>query len=342
MVVKYKTKLMKKVLLSLLLLYVTFWVSAQTDYKYLKEQWSPFYGDFLEPRYEEVDSIVLISYYSDIFGDTSVSATVDDWEEIPPGFEKRVSYSLIKRSDDGLVDTFEYHGRKYRPEVTKSINKYSPDGKLIYTTSFPLINGNEINYAYDEKGRILEMKQKYYGEKGILDESVRTYDYDKNMIISRFPEYIIYTDSGYIIKQPYSLPKNDEMMLVPDSVISEYIFDEKNRLIRVRVSVPASDFLPEGDSKIVSRETLSLIDFKYTNNGYEKYEYDSGYIQKSVFVFQKDGYCKEKIIYQMYPEELDGKDGESDELYIDKIDRYFYYRKGQDVSSSHIEVSPSK
>lgn len=346
---------MRKILLCTLPLFATLFIaSAQVDHTYLRGQRSPFSGDFSEPRYQNVDSMETVHYVDNRMTGEANPSTYS-FEEIPGFFTLR-SYTLIKQSPDGLVDTFEYLSRNHTNElfVRQNIKKYSTDGKLIYTAPFADLTTApagffmaESQYVYDTNGRIQETNYKEY-YKSIDDNSIEIrsegytkYDYENNIIInsnSKVPlTYILYTDNGYITKQQDYYYDNKELVLVSDSVIAEYIFDTSNRLIREERYSPHISFLDPG-YEIIATDT-TIVEYKYTTNGYERYE--NG-VKKESFAFQQDGYCTEIIGYRPYNEYLDGEEADPNELYINSITKYAYFKNGQEVSNGPIESASPK
>lgn len=97
--------------------------------------------------------------------------------------------------------------------------------------------------------------------------------------------------------------------MVSDSVITEYTFDTKNRLIRVERSYPYISFFNPGH-EIIATDT-TIIEYKYTTNGYERYE--NG-VKRESFAFQQDSYCTEIINYLEYRDVLDGKKADPNEM----------------------------
>lgn len=324
---------MKKILFCIFSIFTIYSVSAQTDYKYLMGQESPFNGEFLEPRYHNIDSIETV-YYIDNRMTGSASSSIYSFEEIPGFFTLR-SYTLIKQSPDGLTDTLEHHSEDYhtgKPIISKSIKKYREDGTLIYTAPFnELPVGLETNYSYDTNNRIKEINTKEYYDDGkgtFKPEGIVKYDYENNKIDygDNIPVYIKYTDSGYVAHIQYTYYQNENIIITSDSVTVEYIFDKQNRLTRINYSYPVE--YPD-----------SCIEYKYTENGYE--EYYNG-IKRRLFSFQEDGYCIEIIGYRPYDKYLDGEDADPGILYINFIDRFAYFKNGQDVSNNPIESTSPK
>lgn len=334
---------MKKQLLCLLFLLMTSFVSGQkkyTDYTYFEGQ--NVFVDILisKPRYQDVDSIVYLTQYANDF--------------------IARSYTLIKRSLDGLTDTLEVHeemvpksadridgnentvnGRHTldRLPVYWEINQYAHDGKLSHTTclesyqssSSIMETRDELFFQYDQEGRLAEYRGIFYNslDKNYFLEMVFSFDY--NMITrsmrsnddSSWSEdmliHISYTDNGYIAQWVSST----------DTIIKYYMFNEADQLVRV-CSV-FSNYISEAvQGKSINGFISAYIEYKYTPNGYEIYD-ENGYKERE-YLFNKDGYCTDIIYY--------GKGFQAP--YISGVEKYVYYKNGQEVSNEIIEMSVPK
>lgn len=280
---------MKKLLFSLgLLLFVFGGIFAQGKYSYLKEQKSPFNGEFNEPRYLDVDSISYV-YYRAFAEHSSVGLpdNAGDFTEADGG------YTLIKRSSDGLTDTLKriLYPHPEGVDITY-IKKYSDEGKLVYSSSIIdysiMLDKEEKEYLYDAEGRISEITttKNNDGAATVMVYDTVKFDYEFKMYMpllecnlitySGYTKndsmFVSYSDSGYLTLQEFAA--SDTIAYRIDSV--KYVFDSQGRLVK----------------RVQSHET---VEYKYTDNGYE--EYENG-IKKTEYKFQNDGYCTDIIQYE--------------------------------------------
>lgn len=322
---------MKKQLLGILCLSGVFFVSAQTDCMCLKGQRMPLYDTFHEIRYQDVDSIVFMT------------------KSRPEDEFIAKSYTLIKRSVDGLTDTLEVHGNIHlepvneigageseaieqrlivkppAPYIYRDIKKYTREGKLTWEYS------SGYNYKYDEQGRMIEEKS---------SDFITTYDYDNKMIYSGghplldcCPEYIICTDSGYIAKRL-------EWNFKVDTIVNIYTFDAANRLVCEHSFMPEYRYPSEDNhDTVITTIDTSLIEYKYADDGYEEYHNGFKYCE---YTFRKDGHRTDVVTYRRYHEITDGKDADRDAIYYFSIDKYIYFKNGQEVSNALVEVFSPK
>jgi len=335
---------MRKQLLFILFIVIAFSGSAQrkyTDYKYLKEQESPFNGVFFEPRYYNVDSIYTVTYgyyHMDCRPsyekrETEPVTFLSSFEGIPSGYKTYSEhYTLIEKSEDNLVDTFKVYGIDYcskKPYMKQYIHKYSSEGKLVFIDYSNGSNTHGKYYTYNEDGNILDVRWIEYDSDTdvVLKDSVLVrYDYD-NEFISLGSSGVIYfdfTDDGYIIADTFTTHESIPGGLsgnVEHIVKKEYIFDLKNRLKTIEIEYTKSSavFYP------VPLTNRMKYDYKYTDSGYEEYFEDM--LNKKVS-FQEDGLCTEIILYTDSADNLPG--------YF-QITKYSYFKDSHEVSNAEIE-----
>ena len=280
---------MKKLLLSLgLLFFVLSGATAQGKYSYLKEQKSPFNGEFNEPCYVDVDSISYVYYQNRAFAEHSSMGLLEaeDFTEANGG------YTLIKRSSDGLTDTLKRilypHPEGVGITYTK---KYSDEGRLVYSSSIVdysiMTDIEEKKYLYDAEGRISEITTTKNNDGAatvmVYDTVKFDYEFKPYMPILEYnlitnsgytkndSMFVSYSDSGYMTIQEFAA--HDTVPYRIDSV--KYVFDSQGRLVK----------------RLQSGKT---VEYEYTENGYE--EYENG-IKQTEYKFQNDGYCTEIIQY---------------------------------------------
>ena len=294
---------MKKLLLSLgLLLFVFGGATAQGKYSYLKEQKSPFNGEFNEPRYVDVDSISYVYYQNRAFAEHSSMGLLEaeDFTEANGG------YTLIKRSSDGLTDTLKRilypHPEGVGITYTK---KYSDEGRLVYSSSIVdysiMTDIEEKKYLYDAEGRISEITttKNNDGAATVMVYDTVKFDYELkpyatsvtievNTIYTKNDSMLVYYfDDGYqIIENAFQLY---------EEVNTQYLFDNQNRLISTTRSFsnPVATASDSSENATEYKEPI-IVEYKYTENGYE--EYENG-IKKTEYKFQNDGYCTDIIQY---------------------------------------------
>jgi|GEM_PF-2926025 len=323
---------MKQLLLSLgLLLFVYGGMNAQERYTYLEGQESPFNGEFNELRYIDVDSISYVFYENIAFMDASLTKFL---EAVGGFIEEDGGYKLIKRSSDGLTDTI-----KSFPEVrpvgidVSNIKKYSDDGKLVYSsiitdyTSY--LDKKETEYLYDSEDRILEIstrKNYEYGSEAMVYDTVK-YDYELkpdakmreyNLITHsghtlNDSVFVFYNDSGYLTLQEF--PAIETIPRQADSI--KYVFDSKGRFVKKIVTYEIT--INNGRPSTLDLREPPIIEYKYTDNGYEVYE--DG-IKTTEYKFQSNGYCTEIIHYYLFDV------GDSIPL-VFSIKKISYYKNGE-------------
>ena len=326
---------MKKLVLSFcLLLSLTGYVSAQENYTYLKGQQSPFNGEFNEPRIVDVDSITYIYYENDIFVDY-ILLDPPDVEEIPGFTAASLHCILVKKSADGLSDTlYHYDSPDDEKEEFKTIKKYTDEGKLVYS-SFGAYYSDyqdeiENEYVYDEMGRISEIRttKNHDGGATVMVYDTIKYDYTFKPYGSSvtLKRNTIYTPDDSIVvlyfNKGYGTIEMDENQ---QTIVREYHFDEQNRLIRFLTSYMCVTETATSDSDESACKESVIIDYKYTDNGYEEYVND---VKIAEYRFQSDGYCTEYHRYN-YLDETTRPGADPPRWVLASIEKYSYYKDGE-------------
>lgn len=299
---------MKKIILLFALLLSVPTLFAQNNYTYLRGQNSPFYGEFCELRYQDVDSIASVFYWDEhiaVDGDLAFSYEMVD------GYFSLESYTLISQSPDRRVDTLKYYAKDAREgyvHTSRYAMQYADDGKLTCISfSYPSIAKRE--YRYDTQGRISSVVsyQTVDAEPGEVVDMTMKYDYTfkpytallqyNTIYIDEDSIQVFYMDNGYETHAGFQLLGDT----IPAWLVQQFIFDSQGRLARVTASYEVSQPTSIG----ATLQQPSVTEYKYTDNGYEVYENDS---KTKSYAFQKDGYCIEDITYvrslaSMYPPE---------------------------------------
>lgn len=333
---------MNKQLCHIVFFFLVFSVSAQmkyVDYRYLKEQRSPFNGVFLEPRYHDVDSIVAVTYGYYFYACFPYPEKLESEVNILPSFEDPPSgytyynemHTSLKTSEDGLVDTFVIYGRDCdaEPHVLLSVKRYSIDDQLIYVNDSNKFIKHETHYTYDPDGRIYteqEVNIRCINADTIKGVRSVKYDYENRIIYSGVSKtYFKYTDNGYITIDTFytheSIPggSSDDVRHVE---IKEYIFDSDNRLQTIEIEHTQSSavFFP------IPLVSMNKYEYKYTVSGYEEYYND---IIRHKVTFQEDGYCTEMVLYDSSGEYINE---------ISNIERFVYFKNGREVSNMRFKT----
>ncbi|MDL2306107.1 DUF6383 domain-containing protein [Bacteroides sp. OttesenSCG-928-D19] len=324
---------MKKLVLSFcLLLSLTGYISAQENYTYLKGQQSPFNGEFNEPRIVDVDSITYIYYENDIFVDY-ILLDPPDVEEIP-GFTANLSdYILVKTSVDGLTDTLCYYDVYYGDEPYKLVRKYANDEKLVYSSSTVYYSDYqdkiENEYVYDEMGRILEIRttKNHDGGATVMVYDTIKYDYTFKPYGSSvtLKHNTIYTPKDTLLVFHFDRLYETIEFVEIAHISKQYLFDEQNRLIKFTTDYPCpTETGASDDGESACKESV-IIDYKYTDNGYEEYVND---VKIAEYRFQSDGYCTEYRCYN-YLDETTRPGADSPRWVLASIEKYSYYKDGE-------------
>jgi len=208
----------------------------------------------------------------------------------------------IERSKDGLTDTVYYH---YGMPVYVDI--YNDDHKLIAEQVDITFVPGYIYFTYDQKGRVKSAS--YYlnpDQQDKILEVLHTYQDTQT----------IYTDSGYIhtiIKESRKWPEvlegnPDKVIIKKDTLITEYVFDGQNRLIRA-----GNDRYTYLESEEIIRNSIydDERDVKY-----ESYYDKKGLRQKTVRYFLKEGMWE-----------------------ISEVEKVTYYKDGVPVSTEPVMAS---
>lgn len=328
---------MKKQLFFILFSVSVFSVSAQNNYKYYLEQETPFQGEYLEPRYHDVDSIVKESYFylsfspSDNYGKRFADISQNySFEEPPSGYNYYFKfYTLLSKNDDGLVDTLRNYVSERPGEQSglPVIKKYTADDQLIYVGKVDQnFTSYEAVYAYDSQGRISKKEQTIVVYEADTDSlitefSYAEYDYENGIIHRELSDiYFDYTHNGYIIADTFTTYQSihgGPLGEVEHIDKKTYIFDSKNRLETIDGEYTAYSpiFYPD------SLTTKSKYNYKYTKSGYEGYADDELDLKVT---FQEDGYCTEVVHYR-------------DSLTVISLKRYAYFKNGREVSNAAFE-----
>jgi len=274
-------------------------VYAQKQYTYLKGQESPFNGEFNEPRYVGVDSILYYYYLSDDYPSATSGSYIG---EIIPGFVQHdEGCILIKSSSDGLTDTLKYHLPRYGfGKISEYVKKYSEDGKLVsYSWDEQVFSDmGEKKYTYDAEGRISEITtiKNNDGAATVMVYDTIKFDYefnlyltgdgiDNNIIYTKNDTlFVFYSDEGYEIID-INKPEYDQKK-------TQYLFDSQNRLTKTVISYVTE---PNADKKFEMKKD-TIIEYKYTNNGYEEFLNEA---KVAEYKFQDDGYCVEINLYEV-------------------------------------------
>lgn len=324
---------MKKLVLLFLLCISTSVAFAQKDYTYLKGQDSPFNGEFREPRYHNVDSIGYILYVDDEM--TGYDArTISSFPEIP-GFAAYESYMLVKRSLDNLTDTIKHYTQESgEKNMYEYVKKYSDDGKLIYSSSvLRTPDGMQKFYTYDDKERISEIVtiKNNNGDATVIVNDTVKYDYNFKQYSNTLEYNTIYQGEDSIMvfyfDEGYELHMNKTLAdTVPSlNIIWRYEFDTQNRLVKYTTSYSITEPTTNETSDFKEPE---IIEYKYTANGYEKYEND---VKRKEYKFQKDGYCTEIITYLRKIDE-----NNLQRLIPGVIERYSYFKNGEPAVANEL------
>ena len=253
-------------------------VYAQKQYTYLKGQESPFNGEFNEPRYVGVDSILYYYYLSDDYPSATSGSYIG---EIIPGFVQHdEGCTLIKSSSDGLTDTLKYHLPRYGfGKISEYVKKYSEDGKLVsYSWDEQVFSDmGEKKYTYDAEGRISEITtiKNNDGAATVMVYDTIKFDYEFNLYL---------TGEGYEIID-INKPEYDQKK-------TQYLFDSQNRLTKTVISYVTE---PNADKKFEMKKD-TIIEYKYTNNGYEEFLNEA---KVAEYKFQDDGYCVGINLYEV-------------------------------------------
>jgi len=179
-------------------------------------------------------------------------------EELP--HDAASSYKVI-RSEDGLTDIIYYSGGV----VTTSTCIYDISHKLISEKvdyGLPYY----IYYIYDQKGRVKSTTYCLESElQGRTSEYIHTYLDDQT----------VYTDSGYVFtmieeerRWPKPLENPDSIIIKKDTLVTEYVFDTQNRLIRAGNERYA--YLESGEiicTNIYDSEKNTKYESSYNKNG---------------------------------------------------------------------------
>lgn len=193
------------------------------------------------------------------------------------GTETLDSYELIKRSVDGWIDTISYFTQtapNFVQNTSVMIVEYATDNKPV---SFWNERSGLLEYTYDEKGRITTNPR--------TKNTIYTYRY--------LDDQILYTDSGYFHTTITSGIPYADGSTGSDTITTEYVFDDQNRLIRVgdthysyleNGDVMATIFYKSPSGKQVShynKNGLYLHYFSYSGSpeygwtllGHQRFEY---------------------------------------------------------------------
>jgi len=329
---------MKKLILSFFLLLFLFCsISAQKKYTYLKGQYSHFNGEFNEPRYIDIDSISDVYYSSASYADPSIIIQTPA-EALSEFIPRRLKYTLIKKSSDGLTDSLKTYTieNSYLFQYTECIKKYSAERFLTYslnTNHTTIIDSTQNKYEYDKEGRISGiLKINSNGRTIISDTTVFNYNLKQftpeiqySTIYKNSDSIMVfYNDSGFVTIQKFP----GVLSIPPHIVTAQYIFDSQGRMIK---GIGKTEVLPEAPRSLASS---LIVEYKYTDNGYV--EYENGF-KKREYKFQSDGYCTDFIEY-----ERTDQSAYPPVYKIVSIEKFSYFKNGEVIvdNESFENVAP--
>ena len=296
-------------------------VYAQRQYTYLKGQESPFNGEFNEPRYIDVDSILSYYYLTNAYPHPTSGSYLG---EMIPGFTQDYEvFTLIKSSVDGLTDTLTSHLPRYSSaKIADYVKKYSSDGKLISSSWDEYSNIGERKYLYDAENRISEIItiKNSDGAATVMVYDTIKFDYEFNLYFTgegienntiytkNDTLFVFYSDEGYEILD-INKPEYDYKR-------TRYFFDTQNRLIKTIISYVTE---PRIDQEFEFKLD-TIIEYKYTISGYEEFLND---LKVAEYKFQSDGYCMEINRYEQVINDILPLGA------LKSIEKYSYFKNGE-------------